>query len=679
MGNSISALLPALKEVFGFEGLRDGQKPIVKSIMDSKDTLAILKTSGGKSLCYQLPAIYRGGLTLVVSPLISLMKDQVDSLNQRGVSAAYVNSALSTGEIRDRYNNLTKGKYRLFYVSPERFQDEDFQAAIISSGIHTVAIDEAHCASQWGHDFRPQYSKLGVMLDRLEAAVGKRLQRIAFTATATPRVQQDIIGILKLQNPEVHQQGFDRENLNYQVVPTTKARAMVIEDILRERKDEAVIVYCTTVKKVQEIHKHLASAGIKAVAYHGRLSPEEKNRVQDQFISGKAKVLISTSAFGMGVDKADVRLVIHAQMPGSIEAWYQEAGRAGRDGLPAKAVLLYKPKDRWLHRFFIENASPPVEAIMGLRPMIHEMLKGGPQEVDSRWISKISRQEVSPYQVDSILSIFVGQGELSKQGNAYALESWNPKADYSWVNDVREGNWEKLNAMQQWCETLLCRRWNVLKYFGAKQPHARCGNCDTCEAEAAAKQKHGAGVPYVRVSTMKALAEAVSDVGTQWKGVLLGVAPKSEITPTQRPWYGRFASYAVGDLERWVGRLSQFKVLTPEMKLSSMAEEWVAGKEQLRELEVNLCSPPPKQEARKSGDVSFDLLRKWRKRKAYSDDISELVIATEAMLRKIYTAQDYSDEALHQAGFSGQWISTYGPDLQAFMDKQLAAINELDL
>jgi ATP-dependent DNA helicase RecQ len=290
MTENLTNLLPTLKEVFGFEDLREAQKPIVSSIMEGRDVLAILKTSGGKSLCFQLPAVKRGGLTLVISPLISLMKDQVDALMEKGIPAAYVNSNLVPDQIQERYRQLAEGGYRLFYVAPERFMDNNFLNALASSGLHTVAIDEAHCASQWGHDFRPNYSKIGAVLAEFESRVGRQFQRIAFTATATDRVREDICTMLQLRKPIVHQQGFDRENLTYAVIPSGKNRDQDIEGFLHEHPTECIIIYCTTVKRVEALYLYLKGAGLPVDRYHGKLSPEDKNRVQDDFINDKVRI-----------------------------------------------------------------------------------------------------------------------------------------------------------------------------------------------------------------------------------------------------------------------------------------------------------------------------------------------------------------------------------------------------
>ncbi len=672
MIEKLTDLLPTLKAVFGFEDLREAQKPIVSSIMEGRDVLAILKTSGGKSLCFQLPAVKRGGLTLVISPLISLMKDQVDALLEKGIPAAYVNSNLEVDEIQERYRQLAEGGYRLFYVAPERFMDSNFLNALVSSGLHTVAIDEAHCASQWGHDFRPNYSKIGAVLAEFESRMGRQFQRIAFTATATDRVRDDICTMLQLRNPIVHQQGFDRENLTYTVIPSGKNRDQDIEGFLHEHPTECIIIYCTTVKRVEALYQYLKDSGLPVDRYHGKLSPEDKNRVQDDFINDKVRILVSTSAFGMGVDKSNIRLVIHAQMPGSLEAWYQEAGRAGRDGEPAKAVMFYDPKDRNIHRFFIEMGAPSAEIMKVLRPLIYQELMGGPQELDFNWISRISRAKIQPNQVAGALNLMVGQGEVSKRDERmFALKDWKMDANYDWVDDIRRSNWQKVNSMQQWCETTLCRRWTVLKYFGEKQPHTRCGTCDTCQTEALSKAKAGSSLPYVRPITLMNFSRAVSTVGARWKSVLLGTLPEQDLITQEEPWYGRFTYYAVGDLDRWVTRLIANQLLNADLSITPRGEQWIEGVLSDAALDAQLSAPPAQSPASDVRMVPIEMLNKWRKVLAYSQDVSEMAIATGAFLGKLQGIGSFSRESLLEGGIPKHWVDSYGTHLQDYMTKQL--------
>jgi ATP-dependent DNA helicase RecQ len=683
MNFDLSVMHGTLKSVFGFADFRELQKPIVKSIMDGKHTLAILKTSGGKSLCYQMPAIHRGGLTLVISPLISLMKDQVDGLEARNIPSSFVNSSLTPEEMRERYLKLATGQYTLFYVSPERFQDENFLQSLMRAPLHTVAIDEAHCASQWGHDFRPNYSRLGENLDLLETRLRKSIQRIAFTATATARVQEDIIKMLRLNKPDIHIQDFDRENLSYAVVMSRKSdRTDDILQALEEHPDDCTIIYCVTVKEVERLYGRLKDSGIDVDRYHGRLEKEEKTRVQDEFIQGRIRVLISTSAFGMGVDKADVRLVLHAQMPGSLEAWYQEAGRGGRDGNPAKAILFYHESDKSIHRFFIGASSPDILKINPIKDMIYKMLAHGPAGLDPQRIARncthqlavinavipdngLPVTEISRNDVQATINLLRNQGEIDEYDTMFTLGNWEDNKEYIWVDEVKRHNWLKFNAMCSWCETNLCRRWQILRYFDERKAHYRCGNCDNCQREAIAQTSTKGIEKAVRPSTLMAMANALSIIDTKdtsrWIHVLIGTLPVCELSEKETEVSGRFAYHAIGDLRRWRTTLISNEMVDENHALTQKGQDWIAGK-----LQMPVKSPTfePEQKAfflsPQLQVARVKALRSWRKAAAYRDDAPEITIATEAQLKKISELEFINPDSLSGAGFSARWISSYG-------------------
>lgn len=343
--------LDVLKNVFGYSSFRRGQEEVVKKIMDGSDVLAVMPTGAGKSLCYQIPAILSGGVSIVVSPLISLMKDQVDALVQNGVKAASINSSMPWEEVSPMFGAARRGEIKLLYVAPERLESEGFREFLRSLEIGLVTVDEAHCVSQWGHDFRPSYLNIAPTI----ASFKKRPAVAAFTATATPEVRDDIAKQLELADPFVIVTGFDRENLFFQVEhPQDKTKFLL--DYAEKYKDASGIVYCSTRKTVETVCAKLRKDGIKAVRYHAGLSDLERKRNQEAFIYDKAPVIVATNAFGMGIDKSNVRWVVHYNMPQNMDAYYQEAGRAGRDGLPAECVLLFGPADIMTARFFISQS-----------------------------------------------------------------------------------------------------------------------------------------------------------------------------------------------------------------------------------------------------------------------------------------------------------------------------------
>lgn len=350
-GKKMSDKLSVLKDYFGHDSFRDGQEQIVDALLDGRDALCIMPTGAGKSMCYQIPALLFDGVTIVVSPLISLMKDQVGSLVQSGVPAAYINSSLSYPQFLRVLSNVEHGKYKIIYVAPERLLTDGFLDTCKKIKISMVAVDEAHCVSQWGQDFRPSYLKIISFVESLanRPIVG------AFTATATNDVKEDIKKILRLENPFEITTGFDRPNLFFGVIKSSSKDEKLI-DLIRERGDRSGIVYCATRKNVESVCELLCDNGFSAARYHAGLDEYERRKNQEDFVFDRKNIMVATNAFGMGIDKSNVTYVIHYNMPKNIESYYQEAGRAGRDGSEADCILLYSPKDVRLNRFMIENS-----------------------------------------------------------------------------------------------------------------------------------------------------------------------------------------------------------------------------------------------------------------------------------------------------------------------------------
>lgn len=350
-GKKMSDKLSVLKDYFGHDSFRDGQEQIVDALLGGRDALCIMPTGAGKSMCYQIPALLFDGVTIVVSPLISLMKDQVGSLVQSGVPAAYINSSLSYPQFLRVLSNVEHGKYKIIYVAPERLLTDGFLDTCKKIKISMVAVDEAHCVSQWGQDFRPSYLKIISFVESLanRPIVG------AFTATATNDVKEDIKKILRLENPFEITTGFDRPNLFFGVIKSSSKDEKLI-DLIRERGDRSGIVYCATRKNVESVCELLCDNGFSAARYHAGLDEYERRKNQEDFVFDRKNIMVATNAFGMGIDKSNVTYVIHYNMPKNIESYYQEAGRAGRDGGEADCILLYSPKDVRLNRFMIENS-----------------------------------------------------------------------------------------------------------------------------------------------------------------------------------------------------------------------------------------------------------------------------------------------------------------------------------
>ncbi len=494
-------LSDALHRHFGHDGFRPGQEDIVRAVLEGENVVAVMPTGGGKSLCYQLPALLVDGVTLVVSPLIALMKDQVDGLQDRGHAAVFVNSSISQTEQEERLRACREGRAKLLYVAPERIASPRFLESLAGTKIARLAIDEAHCISQWGHDFRPDYLRLG----ELRALIGSP-PTAAFTATATERVREDVARQLGLTGHRVFVAGFERPNLKLLVLrPDTVARKYELLFEAIDRADGPCVVYAATRKNVEQVAAQLSarygkrgralrgasshggrggSPGVRA--YHGGLDAAEREAVQDAFMRGEATILVATSAFGMGVDKSDVRLVAHFDVPGSVEQYYQEAGRAGRDGEPAECVLLYNFADVRIQRFFLDGANPPPE----LFAQILDRLAQGPAATDTIAADAAVKNEMA---VDTALGILRRRGVVVRVpepgGSSPRDDHWHLvddrrsgelPVDVDHLIAKRRSDEERLRDICAYAAGSTCRRAFVLRYFGSAEARDRCDACDRC-------------------------------------------------------------------------------------------------------------------------------------------------------------------------------------------------------
>lgn len=560
-----------LSKAFGYPAFRAGQELAVESVLQGRDTLVILPTGGGKSLCYQVPALLLPGLTVVVSPLISLMKDQVDALVAKGIAAAFVNSTLTNGQVSDRMARVARGELRMLYMAPERFDAGSTAEQLRRAGVSLLAIDEAHCISQWGHDFRPSYLRMRAVREALGDP-----PTIALTATATPTVRRDIARQLALRDPKVVITGFDRTNLSYSVVPARNdaGKDALLVQVLSDRPG-LTVVYAATRKSVERIASMLQREGISAAAYHAGLDDDHRHEVQEDFMTERVRVIVATNAFGMGIDKANVRAVVHHSMPGTLEAYYQEAGRAGRDGLPSEAILLHAFQDRFTHEYFIKGAYPERELVARVYTTLQRLAHGtttiseSPEELASSVPGKVNARDV-----ESALRVLEQAGatvkaqesaslvrvrllatparikrELSSSDDAIALgvlralwraagddlnsgaivdvaalpsglgapmeiqdtleslekrqfltmqrigggitlvapsrdlDSFN--VDWKSLDQRRQAELEKLEAVQRYAYAKSCRRAFVLRYFGDPAAGNSCSGCDNCQGTTA--------------------------------------------------------------------------------------------------------------------------------------------------------------------------------------------------
>ena len=407
---TLDAARAALRARFGFPDFRPGQERAVSSVLAGRDTLVVLPTGGGKSVCYQVPALLLPGLTVVVSPLISLMKDQVDALTARGIPATFVNSSLSQGEVAERMSRVTRGEVKLLYVAPERFDVGTAAERLRGVGVSLLAVDEAHCISEWGHDFRPSYLRVAQVREKLGWPPA-----VALTATATPHVRQDIVRQLRLEEADTIITGFDRTNLRYHVVPTRSdaEKDSALIEVLR-RHDGVAIVYASTRRNVEKVTGTLERAGISAAAYHAGLDDAHRHDVQEAFMQESVRAIVATNAFGMGIDKPNVRVVVHHAMPGTIEAYYQEAGRAGRDGKPSDVYLLHSFPDRFTHEFFIKGAHPDRATIERVYERVLRSADAtGAVQIDAGAIAGALPGKVSDREVESAMRVLAKAGAIA--------------------------------------------------------------------------------------------------------------------------------------------------------------------------------------------------------------------------------------------------------------------------
>lgn len=407
---SLDAARAVLRQQFGYPDFRKGQTEAIATVLAGRDVLVVLPTGGGKSLCYQVPALVLPGMTVVISPLISLMHDQVQALERRGIPATYVDSTLARGELQARLMRAASGQLKLLYVAPERLMTGDLARRLRSTRLALLAVDEAHCISEWGHDFRPSYLRLA----QARAAIGAP-PTIALTATATPDVRRDIVRQVGLRTPRVIVAGFDRPNLTFRVLPanTDRLKSAALLEVMRHSTG-ASVVYASTRAAVERLASLLSRNGIPAAAYHAGRVDAVRARAQAAFMADKVRVIVATNAFGMGVDKPDVRTVVHYAMPGTLEAYYQEAGRGGRDGRPAIATLLHAYADRFTHEFFIAASSPPWELV----ERVHSLLRSVSGGIDLRLLAAQLGRGTAGAGLEAALRVLRGAGLLSEDTGA---------------------------------------------------------------------------------------------------------------------------------------------------------------------------------------------------------------------------------------------------------------------
>ena len=579
------SIVDVLKSTFGFSGFLPNQERIIRAVLAGRDVFAALPTGGGKSLCYQLPALLMPGLAVVISPLIALMKDQVDAARESGIRAEYLNSSLSREEFLEVIAALERGKVNLLYISPERFALDRFAQKLQSLSVSYIAIDEAHCISEWGHDFRPDYLNLSTITEKLPSA-----SLIAFTATATPRVQEDIVSRLKLRDPLVVRASFDRKNLYYRVERKSSVLNQVLS-FVRQRSDEPGIIYRTTRKAVEETASFLVKSGIPALPYHAGLSDELRRDNQDKFKKDEVRVIVATIAFGMGIDKSNIRYILHGDLPRSLDAYYQETGRAGRDGDPAYCLLLSSRGDAGKISYFINQIENEAE---------------------------------------------------------------------------RKIAFAKLSRMTAYAAVNVCRRKQILNYFGEEYPRENCGACDICTGET---RKTEATI------SARMILSAVARTGESFgAGHIVDIVQGADTKKIRTYRHHQLKTYGVGkdrSKSYWralvddlihQGGLHKTDGKYPLLKITGRGKRILTGNEQFFIIEhVESKKSQPHLEESPYDDKLFETLRSLRFTCAKKRNIPAYMVFSDRTLREMCRALPQDESSLlNVTGVGERKLSQYG-------------------
>ncbi len=668
-------LLAALQKYFGFADFRPGQREVIEQVLKGNDLMAVMPTGRGKSLCYQLPGLMLPGVTLVISPLVALMKDQVDSLHNLNLyQATLLNSQLTWDEQRERMQDIRRGLYKLIYVAPERLRNRSFINLLSEMPPGLLVIDEAHCISQWGHDFRPDYLYLKDFINSLP----KRPKVLALTATATPKVQQDILKQLGIEHASKVVAGSDRPNLYLAVqrLENSEAKLKALHKVLAQQTGSGII-YAATRKETEEVAQYLVShLKIKAASYHGGMNAEQRAVVQDGFINGKYPIVVATNAFGMGIDKHDIRFVVHYSIPASLEAYYQEVGRAGRDGQPARCTLFYTPRDRALQEWMIDNDALTREHLVIFWKAYQRALNNGRAILNA---AELAHAELDENRLRLQISALERHGVLTlveRSGETIEVESGSvpmgPKIAQAVLREAQQRQAErrnKLAALVNWINTGRCRRVVLLEYFGERiknHPESCCDNCQTANL--------GEEYSFEPIEVLQCVRQLRHGVGRKKLAAILQGSKAKDILERDYhllPHYGKLKNRSAAVILAMVDRLLGDGYLLvdgdqyPVVELTSKGWEAISLGNPLP-LPPEACTGSAYNA--KPDDVLLSALREYRSSLADKFQKPPFLFFHDKVLEEIAAAKPTSLEKLARIpGIGSKKLEEYGADLLAIV------------
>jgi len=689
----------ALKDIWGHDSFRPAQADIIDAYRSGSDGLAIMATGGGKSVCFQIPGLMAEGTTVVISPLIALMQDQVSTLRKNGVEATCFYGDQPIEQVLEYNKTVKDGKAKFIYVSPEKLENEEFREDLKNIDIASFAIDEAHCASMWGHDFRPSYTRIGKYIDEIGAAQNKRIQRFGFTATADEKTRADVCNILGIEEGSFrYVGGFDRPNIEMDVRKVNNKYEEATNYAL-SYPGESMIIYSSTVKAAKELQDYMRRHGVEAGLYHGQLDYDVRVRTQKAFMEKEQPILVATSAFGMGVDMDDIKHVVHLHMPGSLEAYAQEMGRAGRNGEPARALMLASENDRNLQEYFIRSNHPEKEVIQAVQNVLSTFSQSEPlvvrdtrSQVAQKRIMALSPIEITPFELDSAIKILENHEalktnrEVNRNVTTVEFVDIAKDIDLNYLAEKRKHAATKLSAVEGFVNTRFCRRSFLLRSFGEKQKsHENCGGCDVCLYDAKQEQKFSNRLPNEVVDNAVKLIKSAEGKLTDnhVKKLLLGTSTRAY---ERKGWdqfegFGSLKTWTSNDVDLLIRQMDADKLVNRNsggrITLSESGVDWLNGSKKpmvasngLKHRSAGHSSGGSVHEVESSPieKEKRDFLEDWVAYKSKELGVTNFMVLSKDMIDKLSADnRPISNETLKEAGLSSSKLNLFGDELKKSM------------